>query len=150
MTMEATELAAVHRSVSVPLPVEKAFQLFTDGTGTWWPFASHSIGGDEAVDAVFEGREGGLVYEVLRDGTRAEWADIVAWDPPHRFLLSWRVNPAREPTEVEVRFEQEGEGTRVELEHRGWERVTDGPAEMRASYDTGWEHVLGEFAEAAA
>jgi hypothetical protein len=146
MTMEATELAAVQRSVSVPLPVEKAFRLFTDGTGTWWPFARHSIGGEETMDAVFEGGEGGLVYEVHRDGTRAEWADIVAWDPPRRFLLSWRVNPAREPTEVEVRFD----GTRVELEHRGWDRVTNEPAEMRASYDTGWEHVLGDFAEAAA
>jgi hypothetical protein len=49
-----------------------------------------------------------------------------------------------------VRFEQEGDGTRVELEHRGWERVMDEAAEMRASYDTGWERVLCEFAEAAA
>jgi len=149
MTMQASELAAVKRSVSVPLPVEKAFQLFTDGIGTWWPFVTHSLGGEETEDAVLEPRVGGLVYERRRDGTTEEWADVTAWDPPHRLELSWRVNPTRaEPTEVEVEFVPEGAGTRVELEHRGWERLEDGP-EARANYDTGWEFVLGRYSEAA-
>ena len=145
MTSQATETDAIRKTVVVPLPVEKAFRLFTDGIGTWWPFASHSIGGDAVEEAVFD-LESRRLYERAADGTEHDWGDIVAWEPPDRFLLNWRVNPARPGTEVEVRFAAEGEGTRVELEHRGWEKA--GPAE-RPSYDGGWEYVLAEFVGAA-
>jgi uncharacterized protein YndB with AHSA1/START domain len=145
MTSQATETEAIRKTVNVALPVEKAFRLFTDGIGTWWPFATHSIGGEAVEAAVFD-VEAKRLYERAADGTEHDWGDILAWEPPNRFLLGWRVNPARPGTEVEVRFEPEGTGTRVELEHRGWEKC--GPGE-RSSYDGGWEHVLGKFAEAA-
>jgi uncharacterized protein YndB with AHSA1/START domain len=145
MTSQATETEAIRKTVNVALPVEKAFRLFTDGIGTWWPFATHSIGGEAVEAAVFD-VEAKRLYERAADGTEHDWGDILAWEPPNRFLLGWRVNPASPGTEVEVRFEPEGTGTRVELEHRGWEKC--GPGE-RSSYDGGWEHVLGKFVEAA-
>lgn len=145
MTSQATETEAIRKTVNVALPVEKAFRLFTDGIGTWWPFATHSLGGEAVEAAVFD-VEAKRLYERAADGTEHDWGDILAWEPPNRFLLGWRVNPARPDTEVEVRFEPEGTGTRVELEHRGWEKC--GPGE-RSSYDGGWEHVLGKFVEAA-
>jgi uncharacterized protein YndB with AHSA1/START domain len=75
---------------------------------------------------------------------------VLAWEPPHRLLVSWKVNPERvAPTEWEIRFEPEGEGTRVDFEHRGWERYEDG-AEASSSYTRGWELILGRYAEAAA
>jgi hypothetical protein len=46
-------------------------------------------------------------------------------------------------TELEVRFAAEGGGTRVELEHRGWEIYAAEAAETQKSYDTGWDEVLG-------
>ena len=51
-----------------------------------------------------------------------------------------------------MRFTPEGDGTRVDLEHRGWERY---PAELgpdtRASYASadGWERVLSTYVAAA-
>ena len=66
---------------------------------------------------------------------------MLACEPLHRFVLRWRVNPKRSPSEVEVRFKPENGGTRVDLEHRGW----DDP-EGRANYDTGWDKVLGDYA----
>jgi uncharacterized protein YndB with AHSA1/START domain len=42
MTMQATETGPIQKTVLVPLPVEKAFQLFTDGIDSWWPFETHS------------------------------------------------------------------------------------------------------------
>ena len=48
-----------------------------------------------------------------------------------------------------MRFVPEGDGTRVELEHRGWERWGDEAAETRASYDSGWDTVLAPFVGAA-
>jgi uncharacterized protein YndB with AHSA1/START domain len=145
MTSQATETDAIRKSVTVPLPVEKAFGLFTDGIGSWWPFDSHSIEGDRVENAVFD-TEAKRLYERTADGTEHDWGDILAWEPPSRFLLGWRVNPQSPGTEVEVRFTPEGEGTRIELEHRGWEKC--GPGE-RSSYDGGWDYVLGKFVQAA-
>ena len=54
MTMQATETGAIRKSVTVPLPVEKAFRLFTDGINSWWPFESHSIGGDKVESVTFD------------------------------------------------------------------------------------------------
>jgi hypothetical protein len=50
-----------------------------------------------------------------------------------------------------VRFTpyEDGSGTRVELEHRFWERWEDGET-ARGNYDSGWEFVLGRFAEKVA
>ena len=145
MTMHATETDAIRKTVTVPLPVEKAFSLFTAGINTWWPFEEHSIGGEKTESATFD-VDAKRVYERDSDGSERDWADIMAWEPPNRFLLNWRVNPARPNTELEVSFSAEGDGTRVELEHRGWEKY--GP-EGRASYDTGWDKVLSKLVEAA-
>jgi Activator of Hsp90 ATPase homolog 1-like protein len=149
MTMQAVSVEPVRRSVTVGRSVEEAFALFTDGISTWWPFASHSIGGDETTSAVFEPREGGRVYERLANGAEHDWADIVTWDPPRGFVLAWHVNPERR-TEVEVRFLATEGGTRVELEHRGWERLSeDVAAKSRENYSVGWEFVLGKYESAA-
>jgi uncharacterized protein YndB with AHSA1/START domain len=147
MTMQATETAPIQKTVLVPLPVEKAFLLFTDGIDSWWPFDSHSIGGEQVETAVLEPVEGGRLYERHADGTEHDWGEVTAWDPPNRFALDWRVTPNVIGTEVEVRFTPESDGTRVELEHRGWEHCGPG---SRESYSSGWEYVLGRFTEAAA
>ena len=63
------------------------------------------------------------MYERAPDGQEHDWAAILVYEPPHRVVLEWKVNSAAPPTEVEVRFTQDGDGTRVELEHRGWERT---------------------------
>ena len=56
---------------------------------------------------------------------------------------------SRPPTELEVRFTRQGEGTLVELEHRGWEGLGEIAEEARASYGTGWIPTLARFQEAA-
>ena len=95
---------------------------------------------------VFETGPGGRVYERMTTGEEAHWANVTAWEPPHRLVLEWNVNPdAVAPTEIEVRFTPEGEGTRVDLEHRGWEIFAEEGKETRDNYDNGWPAVLGCF-----
>ncbi len=148
MSMQ-TAIEPVRRSVAVRRPLEDAFRLFTEGIGTWWPFETHSIGADEVETAVFEPRVGGELYEQQHDGTRAHWATVLAWEPPHRIVLEWKVNPkAVAATELEIRFTADGDGTRVDLEHRGWERLGEAAEEDRASYADGWKFVLGRYEEA--
>jgi uncharacterized protein YndB with AHSA1/START domain len=152
MSTPATDLV-IRRTVTVRRSQEAAFRLFTEELASWWPLESHSIGSGRedvfAQTAIMEGREGGRLYERMSDGTEASWGAIVAWDPPHRLVISWHVNPNRAaPTEVEVRFSPAPEGTRVELEHRGWERLGAELEEARSGYLEGWGVVLGRYEEA--
>ena len=48
---------------------------------------------------------------------------------------------------MELRFTDTGGGTRVELEHRGWEIPEERTAELRDRYESGWAGVLALFAE---
>jgi len=150
MTKQATETQTIRKSVLVNAPVEKAFRVFTEEIGAWWPIKTHSVSRERAETAVFEGRVGGLLYERAADGDEIVWGEIAVWDPPHHLSYTW--HPGRGPEtgqEVEMRFLPEGERTRVELEHRGWERLGDEATEAIASYDTGWDLVLGERYAAA-
>ena len=157
MTMETTPIAAVRRSVTVECSVEHAWTTFTERIDEWWPLETHSIQADEGRGrprtVAFEGGPGGRLYELTADGEELAWASITAWEPPSRLVLEW--NPSRDTsrprTEVEVRFGDEGGNTRVELEHRGWERLGERGLQMRAGYESegGWARVVGRFAEAA-
>jgi hypothetical protein len=46
---------------------------------------------------------------------------------------------------VEVSFRTEGDGTRVDLEHRYWERLGGVGMEMRSAYESGWDPVLAGY-----
>jgi uncharacterized protein YndB with AHSA1/START domain len=156
MSTTQTTVEPIQRSVTVDRSVEDAFRVFTEGISTWWPLHTHSI---EAMDsnhdrvpteAVLEPREGGRLYERMSTGEEGYWGTITTWEPPHRVVISWKVNPeALAPTEIDVRFTEEGGATRVDLEHRGWERLGEKAAEARASYADGWKTVFGAYAEVA-
>jgi uncharacterized protein YndB with AHSA1/START domain len=149
MSTKTTE--AVRRSVTVARTQEDAFRLFTEGIATWWPLESHSIGkeGVTPETVVMEPREKGRLYERMADGDEAHWGTILAWEPPDRVVISWELVPGRPATEIEVRFTREGDATRVDFEHRGWERLGEQAGEVRAGYHTGWKYVLGRYAERA-
>ncbi|MGB2953700.1 MAG: SRPBCC family protein [Gaiellaceae bacterium] len=139
----------VRRVVTVKRTPEEAFRLFTEEIGTWWPVQAHSAGEPKPEAVMLEPRDGGLIYERLAGGEIAAWGHVLAWEPPHRLVLEWQPNPnAAAATEVEVRFTAEANGTRVELEHRGWERLGERAALARMEYDLGWDGVLGRFAVA--
>ena len=140
--MTTTEaLAAINKTIMVEASQETAFETFTRHVTSWWP-RSHTIFKDKVAEIVFDERVGGRVYERSEEGEEAEWADVLAWEPHERFLVRWRVNPERGPTELEIRFTPEGNKTRIDLEHRGW----DDP-EGRANYGPGWDFVLGCYTE---
>ena len=154
MSTQATT-EAIRRSVTVDCSVEHAFATFTERIHEWWPLAKHSIeryeSGTPAETVVFQGGAGGQVYERTTKGEELKWADVLAYEPPHRFVLAW--NPSREQaeprTEIEVTFTDEGGRTRVDLVHSGWERLGDEAAEARESYSDGWKPVLAAYADRA-
>jgi uncharacterized protein YndB with AHSA1/START domain len=149
-----TAIEPVRRGVRIGVPVERAFAVFTERISEWWPVATHSrsameeTGPPRAVGALIEPRAGGRMVELRADGSEAPWGTVSVWDPPHRVTIAWRPNDEdHEPTEVDVTFTPDGDGTRVELVHSGWERLgAVRGREARESYDTGWETVIADFA----
>jgi uncharacterized protein YndB with AHSA1/START domain len=148
MNQQTTEIAPLRKTVTVNRPPDEAFRIYTEGIATWWPLETHSPSG-KAETVVMEPREGGRLYERTRDGEEVDWGEILVWEPPHRVVHTWHLG-RHAVTEVEVRFTAQGDGTRVELVHRGWESHGNYAAEVRAQYDGGWDYVFGErYATAA-
>jgi uncharacterized protein YndB with AHSA1/START domain len=147
----------IRRTVRVQCSIDRAFRVFTERMGTWWPLETHSIAvdqelGQKAETLRVDTRKGGRIQEVLEDGSTRVWGDVVAWEPPHRVVFAWKPNDRpTPPTEVEVRFSPESDVTLVELEHRGWDRLGDVADEIRPLYDSeaGWTMVLGRYRNAA-
>ena len=140
----------IKKSIHVQRPVERTFHLFTDGIGKWWPLKEgFSFGGTRAAEIVLEGRTGGRFFERFADGEEFEIGMVTAYAPPNRIVFTWKAADWDGPTEVEVRFSPEAGGTRVDLEHRGWERAGATAMGTRKNYDGGWEKVLDTFAHAS-
>jgi uncharacterized protein YndB with AHSA1/START domain len=151
----------VRCSVTVPLPAERAFALFTKGYNSWWP--GYHIGTADLAEAVLEPRPGGRYYERGVDGSQCEWGRVLACEPPHRIVLAWQVtaagdtwaydpDPAR-ASEVEVTFREQPDGhTRVDLEHRHIERHGSGASGIHrgVSAPGGWPGILDSYATRAA
>ena len=156
MSTQAVE-TAVRRTITVQAPIEKAFSVFTDGMGTWWPSEHHLLEA-ELAEMVFEPRVGGNIVDRGVDGSECRWARVLAYEPPRRVVFSWDINtqwqletdPAK-TSEVEIRFIAHSPNrTEVELEHRHLDRHGDGWEAMRDAVGSqgGWD--LSRFAAAAA
>jgi uncharacterized protein YndB with AHSA1/START domain len=144
----------VRKTVTVKASPERAFEVFTEGFDTWWP-REHHIGKSPMEKAIIECRLGGRLYSRQVDGTDCPWGSITAWEPPQRFVFAWQITAAwqfeadmSKTSEVEVRFTAEGDGaTRVDLEHRNFDRMGEGSEAMRKGVDgeMGWGGLLMMF-----
>ena len=122
-TDEEAMFEPVRKSVHVDRPEEEAFRLFTEHIDRWWPVEVLSRAADEQYGdgvkverVVFEQRTGGRLYEVTSEGAEGLWADVLTYEPPARIVLAWKPNDRPEPpTEVEIQFEADGDGTIVRL-----------------------------------
>ena len=77
----------------------------------------------------------------------------MAWEPPRRLVYLWHLRAdRRDATEVEIRFTALGGAgtTRVDIDHRGWDRLGAlGPARRDAN-DAGWAGLLPHYVVACA
>ncbi|HEX7020458.1 MAG TPA: SRPBCC family protein [Gemmatimonadaceae bacterium] len=153
MTIDAD--GSVRHSVTVAAPPRRAFDVFTADFDSWWP-RTHHIGSSPMTKAIIEGRAGGRCYSQQEDGTECPWGRVLVWEPPHRLIIAWQITATWgfEPdlaraSEVEVRFIDAGDGrTRVELEHRHFERMGPDGTTMRTAVSApgGWGTLMGLFA----
>src|SRR5262245_19771976 len=139
----------ISKSIHVRRAPADAFRLFTEQIGKWWPLKEGFSYGRERAQGVFiEGRVGGRFYERFSDGTEFEVGRVTAYQPPHLVVFTWRGPDWEGATEVAVRFAPDGDGTRLDLEHRGWE-VGPKALEQGKRFERGWDTVLARYAAAA-
>ncbi|MBF6327693.1 SRPBCC domain-containing protein [Nocardia transvalensis] len=125
------------------------FHTFVRTIATWWPLVPFSAGHEQVREVTFEQFEGGRVYETWSDGTEVDWGHLLLWDPPRRFTMTWTMT--RPATEVELSFTELAPTlTRVTVEHRGWEHLTEAQLAAACShlggyprgYNEGWARIL--------
>ncbi len=124
-------VAALRVTVStrVAAPPAEAFALFTGEIGAWWAAGARD-GARFRGSLRFEPGVGGRLLKSIGDQA-FEIGRVQRWEPPDRFVFECREGgDERGPcTEVEVRFAPAAGGTRVTLEHRGFEALpADHPA----------------------
>jgi uncharacterized protein YndB with AHSA1/START domain len=151
-----TEKTAVRLQIVVAAPIERAFRVFTEQFDRIKP-RDHNLLDVEIAETVLETSVGGHAYDRGVDGSECRWARVLAYEPPHRIVISWDISPQwrietnlRKTSEVEVRFiSEKPDRTRVELEHRnldrhgaGWEGERDAVAS-----EGGWPLYLRRFGD---
>ena len=154
---ETTEqtVAPIRRGITVDVPQERAFDVFAADMTSWWP-AEHHIGSAPIAEIVIEPRAGGRWYTKHEDGTETSTGYVVAYDRPHRLVITWQIGHDWSfhedlATTLEIRFEAEGPSrTRVELEHRDLAAFGEHAAQMREVFDAddAWVTTLARFAAA--
>jgi len=157
MAPDSTEsVAPVRKSITVRASQADAFHIFTTDMDSWWP-RSHHIGKSPMKRVIIEEKAGGRCYSEQEDNTECDWGSVLTWDPPRQFVFAWQITPQwqfepdlAKSSEVEVTFTalDDGGTTRVDLEHRHFERHGDGAAAMRLGVDSpnGWGDLLSLYA----
>lgn len=154
--MSVVEIAPVVKTLELKRSAADAFRMYVHEAAKWWPLDSHALSPEnktKAIDHIVEPRVGGRVYEVAEDGRTFEWGEVLAYEPGHRFAMTWQLGQPRDKSgEVDVTFESRGPNhCLVTLTHTGWERMGEKGPDMRNGYDMGWGSVFGDrFANYAA
>lgn len=153
MNTTSQDQISLNIEIAVDVPVGHAFRVFTERFDDIKP-KDHNLLAVPIERTVLEPRVGGTIYDVGIDGSVCTWARVLAFEPPHRLLISWDISPQwtiePDPThtsEVEIRFVPETpERTRVMLEHRHLDRHGDGWQGF-TTLDTGngWPLYLERF-----
>jgi hypothetical protein len=128
-------IGSVRTTIRVDLDPDVAFEVFTTEMPAWYRRGAASLGRrDGEATLSLEPEVGGRVLRTGPDGVDVAIGRVTAWDPGLRLCFV-----DDRDTEVEVRFEREGDATRVVLEHRGLDRLPDDVAAALAQY--GWRRL---------
>jgi uncharacterized protein YndB with AHSA1/START domain len=152
-------LGEIRHETVVPVNIDRAFHLFADRIGEWWPventFARVEGIAASLVDITIDSEPGGRWFERLADGRTLSWGLVIAYDRPNHLMLSWQIaadgrpeaDPQRAST-VEVSFTERSAGTAVSIIHRDFDR--HGPEAGKIWHqamdsDEGWPKFLDRY-----
>jgi uncharacterized protein YndB with AHSA1/START domain len=138
-------------SFDIDCPMVRAFEVWTERISSWWP-RSYTVSAEADADVVLERRVGGRIFEWTVAGEEHEWGEVTAFEPPRRLSYLWHIRRDRaDATEVAISFSSIDERTtRVQIEHRGWDRLgTDAEAWRDRNY-AAWATLVPRYRDALA
>jgi uncharacterized protein YndB with AHSA1/START domain len=144
----ATTTETIRKEIFIDASPETAFRVFTEQIATWWPLHKYGIYLEERDRVDFDDRDGWRLVERAKDGRETIWGEVLDYEFAGRLRMTWHPGRSAEemPTEIELTFAADGDGTTVVLEHRGWENApTQEIREARTGYDRGWNEVLDTY-----
>lgn len=130
-------------SYDLPCPASRAFLVYVDDIGSWWP------GHLTADPALFEGlriepRVGGRVYARYRD-EEVDWGEVSAIETGRRVQHTLTVpHRSAASTTVTVTFLDHDTGSRMTFRHTPWSGV-DALGQTKFGE---WPIILGHYVEA--
>ena len=132
------------KSVILRCSPERAFALFTERGGDWWPAGRRHT---SDMSSTIRIEAGGRFFERARDGTEVELGVVRAFEPAKRLVLDWYPGTGREnPTNVEVVFEIDEAGTRITIKHGPGKAGAARFEQNARAYAASWDFVLAALA----
>jgi uncharacterized protein YndB with AHSA1/START domain len=128
------------KTIELGCDPERAFALFTERAGDWWPSERRHTEDDTSTIRIEP--EGGF-YERAADGTEVQLGRVRRFEPPHRLALDWYPGTGpTAPTFVEIEFERFAGGTRVTVTHGAGTAPQASYDKNAGGYERSWDLVL--------
>lgn len=137
----------ITRTVLLRCDPPRAFTLFTERAGEWWPAERRHTKDPQSTIRI---EKTGRFYERSTTGAEVELGIVRSFEPARRLVLDWYPGTsAAQPTHVEVRFEAEGPDTRITILHGPGPASAELYAQRVAAYEASWTRVLSAWEIAA-
>ena len=153
MSVESGVIAPIVKEVTVPLPVARAWELFTSRVGKLVA-VGQPLGGRRRCTSTAPSRDTPAAGCTRPREMAPSTPGARCSSGSHQRAWSFTWHPGRTPDSaqhLEVTFTPADDGrvTTVRLTHTGWHKLDKVGADERDRYDRGWDYVLGFFSEAA-
>jgi len=144
----------IQKKVIVDAEKEKAFKIFLQELGNWWP-REYTWSQDELVSLKVNPIANGFFTEIGPYGFQCDWGRIIKIDD-NSLAFYWQIGPNRVPepnperaSEVEIRFTGENGYTIILLEHRDFSRHGEQGSAYQEMMNApeGWDYILACFVE---
>jgi uncharacterized protein YndB with AHSA1/START domain len=136
----------IRREIQIPQPREQVWQAITDSaTLAEWMFPNDF---EPRVGHRFTFRVPGNPAMKF-DGLTVR-CEVLECDPPDCLVFSWSAGAPVENTQVTFRLEPDGDGTRVVLEHAGFDLGHPFGQQAFKGADYGWAKMLKQLADVVA
>lgn len=141
--------------IEVPCGLSRAYGVFVEGMGSWWPLHKRAMSmrtGTPALRLDVDPVVGGKIVEIGGDGTQYHWGTFRALQPPDYAAFDFHMGmPAAQASMVEVRFAAvTPHRTAVTLTQGNWEAFGDLAEMLRGSYGSSWSLILDGYEQALA
>lgn len=146
MPLKNPEYRPIQMEHVIAVDPDKAFDVFTQDFGKWWPVETHSLAREKDVLLEFHAGLGGEIVETAKGKSPVIWGKTEIWQPGEYISILWYPGwNSGDFTRLEVSFDQNMFGRCVmRLEHGGWENLGEAAGALRDGYQSGWQYILEE------